>query len=289
MAKPLHRIASGIRNLEPWPAVVTRVLDLAGDEDAVPGDIVQLLSTDVALTARVLQLCNSAVYGFQREITSLSEAVNMLGVAKLVNLVLTSSVGRYFQAGQGSRDEILWERSLCCAVAGGVLARAHGEVDPAAAYTTSLLANMGFLVMQRHLVEYEPLIERGVARGLGRLEAERRVLGLDHAQIGARLARWCELPELLVDAIANHHAPETAHIDPLLTAVTSLSEGFVDLALAAGSSEAVDREPDAFRVLRYPIRASALELTGFEVESLAELVGTLREEIARTQELFAAR
>lgn len=288
MAKPLHRIVSGIRNLEPWPAVVTAVLDLAGDENAVPGDIVQLLSTDVALTTRVLQLCNSAFYGFQREITSIAEAVNMLGVAKLVNLVLTSSVGRYFRAGEQGRGEDLWEHSLRCAVAGGVLARAHGEVDPAAAYTTSLLANMGFLVVQRALVEYEPVIERGVARGLGRLDAERRVLGLDHAQIGARLARWCRLPELLVDAIAHHHAPEDARIDPVLTAVTSLSEGFVELVFQAEEGDGEDPADEVGRPLRYPIRASALELTGFDLEHLAELEGPLRAEIARTQELFAA-
>ena len=97
MATQLKNIVADMRSLAPFPTVATSVLALASNDETVPEDLVTLIQTDPGLTGKVLKLCNSAYYGFQREIASLHEAGNMLGVRTLTNLVLTSSAGNYFQ------------------------------------------------------------------------------------------------------------------------------------------------------------------------------------------------
>ena len=283
MPKPFHRIVSGIRSLEPWPPVASRVLEIAGAEDAVPGDVVKLIQTDPALTAKVLKLCNSAFYGFQREVTSLSEAGNKLGVDTLVNLVLTSCMGRYFPASGDSRARETWERSVRGAVAAGVLARARGDVDPDAAYTAALLSNIGFVVVDRHLGDYRDAVDAAVMAGLPRLVAEREVLGLDHAHIGARLARSWGLPDALVDSIANHHTPDEAEVDPLLSSVSSLAESLTHLLDGAQGGD-----DGGERVLRYELSEQALARTGLDRERLAELEGRVAEELERARALLDA-
>ena len=91
MNLPLKDIVQDLRSLEPFPSVATRVLELASDEEVVPSELIEIIQLDPGLTAKVLRLCNSALYGFQREISTLQEAGNLLGVRALVNLVLTSS------------------------------------------------------------------------------------------------------------------------------------------------------------------------------------------------------
>ncbi len=287
MTKPFYRIVSGIRNLAPWPSVATRVLEVASAEDAVPADVVALLQTDAALTAKILKLCNSAFYGFQREVSSLTEAGNKLGVDTLVNLVLTSCAGRYFQGDADSAARKLWEHSVRNAVAAGVLARACGGVDADAAYTAALLGNIGFIVVHSSLGEYEQEIEHAVQAGLPRLVAEREVLGLDHAHIGARLARNWGLPEVLVDAIANHHTPSQAEVDPLLTSIVCLAEALTEQLCAHERDAALPTGAAPARPC-YPLPNAALQQTGFDGAALLALEADLEREIERAGDLMNA-
>ena len=93
---PLKDIVRDIRGLEPFPAVVTRVIELASRDDVVPNDLLDVMRTDLGITCKALKVCNSAFYGLRREVASLRDAGNLLGVKTLVNLVL-----RFFDPDQG--------------------------------------------------------------------------------------------------------------------------------------------------------------------------------------------
>ena len=126
MAQALYNVLEEIKSLEPLPQVAMRVLELSNHEDVVPGDIVAVIQTDAAITAKVLKLCNSAYYGFQREIATLTEAEVLIGVTPLANLVLTSCAGRYFRDyghGDPHAAERLWEGSVATALAASRIAR----------------------------------------------------------------------------------------------------------------------------------------------------------------------
>lgn len=285
MNLPLKDIVQDIRSLEPFPSVATRVLELASDEEVVPSELIEIIQLDPGLTAKVLRLCNSALYGFQREISTLQEAGNLLGVRALVNLVLTSSANRYFrdygQATGRSLDE-LWNTSITHAVASRLLAKkvaAHTPgLDGERAYTAGLLQSIGCLVLDRYYEDTRGKVLALAREGHSVIEAEKYALGVHHAELGARLAARWDLPAVLTDTIRHHHAPEKATVDPVLTSIVHLSETMAAHRLRPG-------DPDE---LSYEVSDAALELTGLSLEDFESIGVELRTEIGKCRELLAA-
>lgn len=281
MAQHIQDILAAIKSLEPLPQVATRVVEIAGQEDVVPRDLVGVIETDAAVTAKVLKLCNSAYYGFKREIGSLPEAANLLGVSTLVNLVLTSCSGRYFRDnGQVGADTALrlWEESVVDALASALIARMEGSVDRNRAYTGGLLQNVGHLVLARHAHETGEAVAAEIARGASELDAEASVIGMHHAEIGARLAEKWNFPDALVDTIRNHHTPQQARIDPRMAGVTHLGELVTHCFLRR--VEPTDPESG--------VTPEALAMAGLDSRRLNDLRERLRFELERAREFLAA-
>lgn len=279
MAQGLADLLEEIKSVEPLPQVATRILQLSAVEDAVPHDLVDVIQTDAAITAKVLKLCNSALYGFKREIASLPEAGNLLGVSTLVNLVMTSCTGRYFR-NYGFADAQatlrLWEQSIATAFATSALAGRQGGADCNRAYTIGLLENLGHLVLLRFVCDKREALDEALATGADRLAAEECVFGLHHAEIGSRLAERWNFPPQLVDAIRHHHTPERAHLDPLMASFAHLGE-IVTHRLGFG---ATDGEP------QYALRESALHLTGLGRAGLDALEPLLKSELAKAKRIL---
>jgi HD-like signal output (HDOD) protein len=280
MSSLLPDILDEIKNLEPLPEVAARVLELSSRQDVVPGELVAVIQTDVAMTAKVLRLTNSAYYGFQREIASIHEAGNLLGVSVLVNLVLTACTGRYFRRSHDVDSDATrhqWERSVENALAASLLARLLGGVDKNRAYTAGLLQDLGMIVLDRFLRARAQDIARAVDGGMTQVDAERSVLGLDHAEAGARLAERWSFPAVLVDTIRFHHEPERATQDPMLALIVHIADDVVAV-LRAGRSSAE---------LSQTLQASALSLQGLDARHIAELAAELERELQQAREFVA--
>lgn len=271
-------ILQEIRSLEPFPEVALRVLQVSSRDDVVASDLVDVIQTDPGLTGKVLKLCNSAYYSFQREIATLTEAGNALGTATLVNLVLTSCSSRYFRdygLATGKEQAGQWERSVANALAARVLASLRHEVDIERAYTAGLLQNIGSLVLERFLRDEQQAVRAELEHGAPLIEAERAVFGLSHAELGARLAARWNFPEILIDSIRHHHQPDQARVDPRLVEVMHVAES---LCWAIGCGEGIDE-------VSYGVQASVVERLGMNAESLAGLKLLLGNEIRRAQDL----
>ena len=277
-AQTLRSILDEIKSLEPLPQVALRVMAMAGDEDLVPRDLVEVIQTDAGLTAKILKLANSAYYGFRREIVTLFDAGNLLGTSKLINLALTTCSARYFRSYGGQSEDAArrtWERSVTTAIASGLLARTRGGVERSRAYTAGLLENVGHVVLARYLPEAAGELEAAIAAGATRLEAEEQVLGLHHGEIGARLAERWNFPPVLVEAIRHHHQPERAHLDVLLVSYGHLGE-----LITQQKDERDGRgEPP------YDLSASALEVAGMTRGDFDAFEDVLRTEVERAREL----
>ncbi|MEZ6013914.1 MAG: HDOD domain-containing protein [Planctomycetota bacterium] len=283
MQTPLKDIVFEMRSLEPFPGVAARVLELAGKADVVPGDVIELVQTDAGITSKVLKLCNSAYFGFQREIASMHEAGNRLGVTTLVNLVMTSSAGKYFRDYGGASADAqarLWKRSVATAIGARLVAQKHRKTDPEQAYTAGLLENIGTMVLERHMEDARFAIRAVAKSGCTMIEAEKRTLGLHHAEIGARLCTKWGLPDVLVDTIRYHHMPENATVDKPLAATSHLAEILTDRALTLLSPEESDLE------LTYDLSPSALQLTGLREPDFPPLIERLTQELERAKEFL---
>lgn len=285
MQTPLKDIMFEMRSLEPFPGVAARVLDLASRPEVVPSEVIALVQTDPGITSKVLKLCNSAYFGFQREIASMHEAGNRLGVTTLVNLVLTSSAGKYFRDYGGATEEAqayLWRRSVATAIMARLIAQKHRRCDPEQAYTAGLLENIGNMVLVRHLTDARFAIRAVAKSGCTVIEAEKRTLGLHHAEIGARLCTKWGLPNVLVDTIRFHHCPEAATVDKTLAATAHLAEILTDRVLYA---ERAPESPDEAELV-YELSPASQQLTQLRESEFEGLMQHLASELERAKEFL---
>jgi putative nucleotidyltransferase with HDIG domain len=216
-----------VKTLPPAPRVLSQLLVLLNEVDLHAGQIVELIALDPALTAKVLQRCNNAASGLGRPISDLNEAVTQAGFNAIYRLVATV-VGEGLlgsgQPGYGMGTGQLWEHSVTAAVAARVIARKlDGNED--LAFTAALLHDIGKLVLGAFLENCrQPVLKATEMSGRSFLEAEKMILGVNHAEIGGRvLAKW-NFPANLVGAVWHHHDPAQARPHEQLAAYVHLGD-----------------------------------------------------------------
>ncbi|MFQ6007522.1 MAG: HDOD domain-containing protein [Candidatus Zixiibacteriota bacterium] len=220
----VKRVVSNIRNLPTPPIVFHQMEKVINSPKATAGQVAAVLSEDPAMSAKVLKLTNSAFYGLSREVDSVKQAVVIVGLEAIKNLVLSASVLDMFKGknlDQESQEEF-WRHSLATAVCGRILAekvKSRGVVDPDSAFSAGLLHDIGKMVILCFLPEEYTLFkrERHINRDDPDYEIEQQVLGYNHAHIGGHLAAHWKLPARLGDAITFHHHPQlNDRDDPLV-------------------------------------------------------------------------
>ncbi len=208
-------VVSNIRNLPTPPIVFHQIQKVISDPTVSAAQIAGILAEDPAMSVKVLKLTNSSFYGLSREVDSVKQAVVIVGMEAIKNLVLSASVLDLFKGKSDNLDfqESFWRHSLATACCCRVLARKirkRGLVDPDAAFSSGLLHDIGKMVVLCFLPDEHCRLVQGRQsdRAAADYEIEERTLGYTHAQIGGFLSVHWKLPQRLVDAIAFHHHPQ---------------------------------------------------------------------------------
>ena len=210
-----------IKNLPTLPGIVGKLSKMADDPDTTTEQMGRVLSKDHILAAKLLMLVNSAFYGFPQKISSLSSAIILLGFNVIKSLIISASIFELME----SEDLELWEHSLGCAVVCNVLAKRLEINDPEEVSTAGLIHDIGKVAIKIELPKEHGQIEKLVAENnIAMREAELKVLGLNHAEVGGWLAKSWNLPDKLVEPIACHHAPMEAREEKLATAIIHFSD-----------------------------------------------------------------
>jgi putative nucleotidyltransferase with HDIG domain len=221
----LDNYINEIKTLPPAPRVLSQLLVLLNEEEAHAGQIVELIAFDPALTAKVLQRCNNAAAGLGGSVSDLNEAVTQVGfnaIYRLVAMVTGETLLGSEQKGYGIAAGELWEHSVMAAVAARVMASKLGGEENLA-FTAALLHDIGKLVLGVFLEGSEqPVLRQTGPSGLSFLEAEKAVLGVEHAEIGGRVLEEWNFPENLVSAVRHHHNPAQARPHEQLAAYVHL-------------------------------------------------------------------
>ncbi len=217
-------ILGQIDALPTLPAVATRLLELTSRDDAEAGQVVQLISGDPALTAKVLAMCRTSDKGLRGDVVTLDKAVVMLGFSAVRSAVLSLKVFEVFDdieadadGGEGAGSsaaldrEAFWRHCIAVACAAEAIAgahRQHRDLDPGEAFVAGLLHDIGKLALDHVLPKaYRRVVEMAAQTCEPIAMCERRVLGLDHATAGKRLAEQWHLPHRLLDCIWLHGQP----------------------------------------------------------------------------------
>ncbi len=215
------------------PQVLAELLEEVGKEDLSPDTLARIILKDPSLTSRILRLSNSAYYQRLAEIKTVNQAVSVLGVTTVKCMALSTSV---FHPDKVARESGVNPKSffayiLSVAAASEKIARATRHRAPEEAFIAGLLCDIGVLYFTHHYPrEYRPIVTGKVA-ATGLREAEQKVFGIDHTEVGCMLSRQWRLPGSITDAIAGHHQDSRGDNDDLLCdavrlAVRLSSEGF---------------------------------------------------------------
>lgn len=216
MEPRIKQFVNRIGDLPSVPAIASTVISLVEDPNASAEDLRALIERDPALTARILKVANSSLFGFSRRIDTLRHAIALLGFRTVKNLVLGSSMKEVFKRF-GLTERLLWEHATRSgAVAARLSEHPAIDVDSEEAFTVGLLHDLGKIALNNAAPEeYSRVAARVYNEGVSFVAAERDEFGFDHAEIGALVAAKWRLSPRLETAIRLHHAPEALEGLPL--------------------------------------------------------------------------
>lgn len=203
-------LVEGVGTLLSLPNVVARLDNIVNDPLSSNRDVARVIGEDPGLTARLLRLANSALYGFPGRIDTITRAVTIIGTHQLRDLALATGVVGMFEGAdvEAVNLDAFWRHSVVCGVAARVIATCRREANIEHHFIAGLLHDVGRLVMIGQAPEhYRALLAESEDTGELLHVVEQRRLGFDHAEVGAALLRRWNLPESLALAVSLHHRP----------------------------------------------------------------------------------
>ncbi|MBW1666433.1 MAG: HDOD domain-containing protein [Deltaproteobacteria bacterium] len=224
----IDKILSEIVTLKPVSHIAHRVIDLCCDPQSSLRELVEVIKYDQSITANLLRVCNSSYFGLMQKIVSVQQAVAYLGLSKVANLVVMGSTAYNFKTAQKGYDlgeGELWQYSVASAIIAQDLAEKKRLGNISLVFTSALLKDIGKLILHTYVKDsFEEINTAVQTRGLSFIEAEKEIIGIDHAGLGAKVAESWNFPPVMVDIIRNHHNPNRAPSDDPNTPIVYLAD-----------------------------------------------------------------
>lgn len=209
----LQSIEKALADLPALPNVVMRVLEETEKPSASAVNVEKLIASDQALASKVLRVVNSAYYGLSGQVSTLSQAIVILGMKQVRNLVLSVAAMGALKPKTSRQSEVLklfWLHSLTAAAAGNFVAERKGlpSKDVETLFVAGLLHDIGRLFLFCTFTQtYDQVIAFSTEKGVVVERAEEQLLGMNHGGIGAKMAKQWHLPEVLCSLIETHEGP----------------------------------------------------------------------------------
>lgn len=273
MAKlSLEYIVSKVDDMKVLPEIISKIVSLTEDPDSTAQDMEQVILRDQILTTKILRLANSAYCGYARNISKVSQATVLLGFQAIKSMALASTVSVYLTSelkGYSLEKDELWTQSQTCAIVSRYIAKHIKYPNPEEAYIAGLLRDIGKTVLNQHMEkEYSEVLTKIEVDNVSFLEAEKEILGFDHAEIGEKIAEKWNLPKALVDTIGHHHTPELANINQLLVSIVHVADA-ITMMMGIGLGL------DGLSYNLSPVAMTALNLTETEFDDIISNVSDL--------------
>jgi len=242
-----------VKNLPTLPKVLDEVTRLVDDPNSSSEQIAKVISHDQVLSAKVLKMVNSPIYGFPGRISSIQHALVLLGFNVIKGVIISTSVFDIMTKSMVG----LWEHSVGCAMASTEFAKAANLKDPEEYSVCGLLHDLGKVVAAVQLPDAKKEIDALVkSKDLTYIEAENEVLGFGHDRINAWLAQHWHLPVKIKEGIASHHQPLRAQHYPQFPCVVHLADFVVRLMEhgSGGDDNVPELNPNAMKLLKIKVQ-----------------------------------
>ncbi len=269
----LEDVIARVEQLPKLPDTSLRLMRLVNDPTATLKQIVDVIRYDQAVTGEVLRLCNSAYYGFNRKIASLDEAVHYLGTTKVMQLVMEAHAQTLLgpaQSGYGLRPGSLWVHSVGVAIGARRIAERAAPSDAGLLFTAGLMHDVGKVVLNEYMAtDFARVAAIVTQERIPFCEAEQRVLGTTHAEVGALLAEKWGLPDAIVNCIRHHYNPAELAEPDVRVDIIHVADAACTLMGVGGGDDGLMYRPDAEVAARIGIHEHEIEELGaFIVDEL---------------------
>ena len=262
----LQTVVSGSGDLPALPGTAMAAMQMLDNPNVNAKELQTVIARDQALAARILKICNSAMFGFHQEVASLPHAITILGLERVRSIIVAATLQQMFRTAAASKDltsQLFWEHSWGAGVAARTLAVAARFPAPEEAFTCGLLHDIGKMVLLKNRGDQYRDILNDVYRGAASFhQAELQIFGFSHAHVGALLASKWHFPAQLVQGILCHHDITAAPLHRRLAAITSLADRMM-IFLEVGFQK------DKTLKLEEDVSAQYLNLTAQVLQKLA--------------------
>jgi HD-like signal output (HDOD) protein len=269
-----RRILKTLHDLPPMPQTVIKAREIMKNPDSSFDHLAAVLSIDQAIAAKVLKLANSAYYGFMGKVSSIQHASVMLGYKTLEQLITVAGtsnlLGKQMEGYEQDAGD-LWQHSLGVAFGSKIIANKKHPALADDAFAAGLIHDAGKLALDPHISERKGIFRQFMADGrVSFLQAEKEILGFDHAEIASELCRNWHVPESLATAIRYHHDPSLSDNDKLSYIVHTADA----IAMMSGIGAGIDG-------MFYQMDDNAFKVLGLEEDEMSEIIIEIVESVQK--------
>ena len=205
----IEKVIKEIEALKPIPQVAHKVLAIMDDPNSSMAQLAEVIMHDQAMTANVLRICNSPFYGLVRKVESVQQAITYLGMRNIAEMVMTNLGSELLKAeheGYDLKDGELWKHAVSSALIAREICDLKKVKNTHLIYTATLLKDIGKVILHKYVAEAFEAIEAMVREDdKSFMEAEKEVIGINHAELGGIVAERWGFSERMVYLIRNHH------------------------------------------------------------------------------------
>lgn len=269
-----------IDNLKPIPAVVNQIMAVSEKPDSSMEEIADIIMYDPSITANILKMCNSAYYSLPRKIDSVQDAITMMGMDQVLDMVLLKSGAENLQnsqEGYGLNEGALWKHAVSSALISKSLAEKKGSEHKQMIFTAALLKDIGKIILDRYVSDkYQKIDELVTDEGYSFREAEKKVIGIDHAELGGIIAKMWEFSPKMITMIRHHHLEDETARNDLETQILYVAD---NVCMMMGIGIGVDG-------LAYRFHKDVMTDLGISPEDLQMIIATFGEEMEKVENLL---
>ncbi len=268
-----EHIIEKIEHVPSFPPSAGRVIELIQKPDVDLSDVVKVIEFDPLMTSNILRLANSAYYRGVAKIETVRDAVLRLGLDTIFNMVVAigfAPIGNRNVSRYDLTSGSFMEHSVAVAIGAVKLGRLLGLKVPSHLFTSALLHDIGKIVLGTYAgVDAKEILELARDEGIPFEVAETRILGINHAEVGAMLLKNWNMPPSIVNVVKYHHGETTAE-DRLPTDLVHIANSFCLISGVGGTRDGINNAPSFEILSRYRVKEEIAAKLSEEIEEEME-------------------
>ncbi|MCK5310485.1 MAG: HDOD domain-containing protein [Desulfobacteraceae bacterium] len=276
----IKELIKEIKNLKPVPAIVNQITTAIDDTNCSAADIAEIIKFDPAVTANLLKTCNSAYFGLSNPVDSVKDAVSILGMDQIIEIVLIKSGAKALskkQKGYGLHEGAMWKHAVSSALIAKEICKKTNLGNKNIIFTATLLKDIGKTVLDRYVSNsFEKIINLVQKKGYSFREAEKKIIGIDHGELGAMIATEWKFSSKMINIIRHHHLSDELQQKNSDIAIVYLAD-CICMMMGIGIGE------DG---LAYRFHGDVIKNLNITHEDIAMIIADFTQEMQKVEELI---